>query len=436
MIDPATDRAALEPEAERLLVGSVGLKPSIVVEALAFGLRPSRFNDPLWRLFYSTFVERHMSGQPSDVTIVAREVRDNALFAGIEGGAVRLLMEAGNAAVSSTHWRYHAERIIDAAAARDLRRAVELEIEALRGPKASGRERIVNLSAALFDLQRDYCRVDDGPYQVFDSWEQSVINRERPKLFECADYGSKLRDVPIGEGLVTTFGAPPGGGKTALVMQLVVDALLALGQSRLKALVGNVEMSPQALWNRLLARLTGVGHQWILHRDYEPGAAGRLQDGINQLRELLPRLEFMRPPFELERLTERADAFQADIVVVDYAQRFDFQQRSSDQRSQANAVMDVCRRIADQGRAVVVVSAVNRAGYARESAGLASFRESSELEYGSDACYLLIHDEKDRETVTLKCVKNRHGALSDIPLRFDGSRQHFTDDRTGEQWTG
>ena len=57
---------------------------------------------------------------------------------------------------------------------------------------------------------------------------------------------------------------------------------------------------------------------------------------------------------------------------------------------------------------------------------LASFRESSELEFGADDAFILAPDAKDAELVTLKHLKSRHGEQRDIALTFDKTRQAFT----------
>ena len=54
---------------------------------------------------------------------------------------------------------------------------------------------------------------------------------------------------------------------------------------------------------------------------------------------------------------------------------------------------------------------------------LASFRGSSELEYGCDSAYLFTPG--DGGTITLTCEKNRYGAVADIPTAFDPTTQTF-----------
>jgi replicative DNA helicase len=71
----------------------------------------------------------------------------------------------------------------------------------------------------------------------------------------------------------------------------------------------------------------------------------------------------------------------------------------------------------------------NRTGSTYDGAGLASFRESSEVEYGADDCYLLAADpsgEADAGAMVLAHVKARHGEPTDLALLFDGAHQSFT----------
>jgi replicative DNA helicase len=60
---------------------------------------------------------------------------------------------------------------------------------------------------------------------------------------------------------------------------------------------------------------------------------------------------------------------------------------------------------------------------------LASFRGSSELEYGCDSAYLL--EPGDGGTITFRCEKNRCGAVADIPTQFEGTTQTFMPASTG-----
>ncbi len=97
-------------------------------------------------------------------------------------------------------------------------------------------------------------------------WRADLEAGTPPTLYLLADPGNPLAGIEVGPGLVSLWGGPPGVGKTAPVMQLVVDALRLV--PTLTALVANVEMSPGALLDRQLARLSGIDLKTVRHRRF------------------------------------------------------------------------------------------------------------------------------------------------------------------------
>lgn len=267
---------------------------------------------------------------------------------------------------------------------------------------------------------------------TFDKWMDDVLSRRHPPRHLWAPPGSRLSAFKIGAGSLVLVGAPPASGKTAFMLQVTVDAMRAQGQEGLRVLIANVEMSPPSLLDRMLARLSGIGYGFIQDRTYDEEARPRIIAAMDEMRELMPRLMFLPAPFTLEHLSERALSFDANIVVVDYVQRFAPTKSSGDSRQQTGVVMDSLRRLCDAGMAVLAVSAVNRSNYGKDAA-LAAFRESSELEYGADAAWLLVR-EGDSAAVTMRCVKSRHGRTEDVQVLFDGSKQEFRDDEAEFSW--
>jgi replicative DNA helicase len=95
--------------------------------------------------------------------------------------------------------------------------------------------------------------------------------------------------------------------------------------------------------------------------------------------------------------------------------------------------MNFLRQFADAGIAVLVVAAVSRtkdnrgrSSYSGDGLNLASFRESSELEFGADDAFILVPNSMSGDRVTLRHLKSRHSEARDLVLRFDGPRQQFT----------
>ncbi len=226
-------------------------------------------------------------------------------------------------------------------------------------------------------------------------------------------------------------------GKTALVMQCVVTAMT--NDDDLRVCVANVEMPPERLLERQLSRLSDVLLDDIQDRTLSAKQQERLHDAFDTLDDIADRLVFVRAPMTLENVAAAADSIDAELIVLDYIQRIRPVGKHDDRRGSVDATMDSIRRFADAGCCVIALSAIGRSkdskgrsSYAGDGLSLASFRESSELEYGADDAYLLVpsrdSDNDDGDPVvevTLKQLKSRYGKPTDCELVFDRSRQSF-----------
>lgn len=263
----------------------------------------------------------------------------------------------------------------------------------------------------------------------FADWRNDLFSGERPTLYPVAGQDSPLSKLELGPGRIWVVGGAPAAGKTAFVMQLILDACRLT--PTLSCLVMNIEMPPTVLLDRQLARLSGVPLTTIRERQFTEDIQERVAVGLDTIQDIADRLTFCLPPYTLGNVIASADAVDADLIVLDYIQRIQPAgdlTTTPDRRGQIDAVMHDCRRIADAGRAVIVVSSLSRqrnsggsANY--DTAGLASFRESSELEYGADDCFILQDDGQGRRK--LKHLKARHSEPRDRILQFDGSLQRF-----------
>jgi len=256
-------------------------------------------------------------------------------------------------------------------------------------------------------------------------WQESVLNGEPPVTWPHG-----LPTPELTPGHVVLLGGAPGSGKTAVAMQIVVEALR--NNVALRAMYACCEMTPAALLDRQLARLSGVDAETIRLRAFTKEHGDRLDVGLATIEEVAARLAFLEPPFTLENLAASADAHAASLLVLDYVQRFSVGGPDGEGRARMNAAMDALRRFASAGHCVLVLSAVGRQ---RDSQGrssyadlnLASFRESSELEFGCDSAYIIAPINDDASSaVRLACVKNRHGPMTSVDLAFDRAHQSFS----------
>lgn len=251
---------------------------------------------------------------------------------------------------------------------------------------------------------------------TFATWKDDLLSGKQPTFYKVGR--GDFDKINIGPKRVVMIGAPPGIGKTALVMQWVFDALQF--NPELKAIVANVEMSPDDLLNREFARFAGVPLDTVIKRKF---------DGIpvNERLATFPnvdgRLIFLQPPFTLDNVCAAAGETEAELIVLDYIQRIapTVHYKSSDPRHQNNEAMAIVRRLANEfERAVIVVSSVGR-GDKYKKLGLSSFKESGELEFGVDDAYILEAHESG-ELLNLKHVKARYGVRQDVALSFKHGR--------------
>jgi len=197
-------------------------------------------------------------------------------------------------------------------------------------------------------------------------------------------------------------------------------------------------MSPSTLLDRQLARLADIDLTLIRHRRLTAEHAEAVERGMQALECLADRLAFIRPPFDLANVARSADAFDAGLILIDYIQRVGAPGEHGDRRGAVDATMSYLRQFADEGVAIIVVAALARSKDSKgrssytDGLSLASFRETSELEYGADDAFILVpigDAESEGEAssrVVLKHLKSRHGETKDITLTFDRKRQRFT----------
>ena len=263
---------------------------------------------------------------------------------------------------------------------------------------------------------------------LFDQWRADVLSGTPPPLYPVSD--GALDEVRIGPKLVTLIGGAPGAGKTALVMQCAVDALRLTPDLRVQ--ICNVEMPSTALLDRQLARLSGVDAGRIRDRKFDREDHEPMEVAFNTLAGVADRLSFVRAPFDLKNVAESGDDFTADVIILDYIQRIRPPGDFADRRGSVAATMEVIREMADSGVAVVVVAAVSRqrdkkgrSSYQGDALNLASFRESSELEFGADDAFMLVPSGENDDEIILKHLKSRYGQTGDSILRFNRSLQRF-----------
>lgn len=258
---------------------------------------------------------------------------------------------------------------------------------------------------------------------LFGAWFAEVEKGEPPVRYAIP---APFAALDVRPGRLLMFGGAPGSGKTAALLQAGIDLLRANDAAKL--LVLNVEMAPALLADRVAARLSAVPLTAIQNRTLSPDELARVRAAVAALAPVAGRLAFLSAPYTLEHVAAAGTAFGANVLMLDYIQRIGVGDGTADKREQLETAATVVRRFCDAGAAVLVASAVARqkskSGSTYAGLNLASFRGSSELEYGCDSAFLF--EPGEGGVITLKCEKNRYGAVADIRTAFDPVTQTFT----------
>ena len=194
-------------------------------------------------------------------------------------------------------------------------------------------------------------------------------------------------------------------------------------------MVANVEMPPERLLARQLARLSGLELTRI--ESHEPGITDspRFGGAVATLESIADRLAFLQPPFSAGTLEAAGMKFEPEFVLVDYVQRFTAGPETGGRENIDGMVSFLRQLCAEAGCAVLAVAAVHRAKDSRGNSsygggiGLASFRGSSELEFGADNAFVLKTGKRGK--AVLACCKARYGEMRTARLEFDFPRASF-----------
>jgi replicative DNA helicase len=229
-------------------------------------------------------------------------------------------------------------------------------------------------------------------------------------------------------GRLILFGGSPGSGKTAALTQITVELLRA--NHDLRILTVNVEMTPTAIIERAIARLSGVPLTVIADRLLDARQQQRIRDAVDLLAPIAARWCFLQQPYTLEHIAAAADQVGASVLTIDYVQQLQYGSSAGrrDTREMLESMTEILRRFCDRGALVLAAAAVARTkdahGSSYQRLNLASYRGSSSLEYNADQALLLTCPRAG--TVEFNCVKHRYGMPTNIVTLFDAKTQSFT----------
>jgi len=302
----------------------------------------------------------------------------------------------------------------------------------------------------LYEKENAFSYLDIFKSNIEDQENNKPISTGITQLDDALEGGFYKKNLVI-------LGAISSLGKTTLALQ-IADNIARKGND---VLIFSLEMSKDELIAKSLSRLsflkaydkhytalalttreilTGKGFNHLLPNNEQ--RIDIFNEGLEDYKENIAQQVYITECNEeieinINTISEKiknhiAITGKKPFVVIDYLQIIQNQEKGLTDKQAIDRIVIALKRIARENDiTILLISAFNRASYNQES-NLASFRDSSTIEYTSDVLISLQHEildgvtddnkkvntnkqqQSDERKLTLKVLKNRNGRITDV----------------------
>ena len=433
-------------EAERACLGSMLLDKEAIEVAIDV-LTDEDFYSEQHRIIFRTLLELYGRSTPVDIVTLTDYLRGSGELD--SAGGVGYISSLLDETPTSANAEYYAKIVEQKSLLRKLIRASSGAISLCYNTEKDAYEIVDEAEKLIFDVtERKGVR---GYFPISEVIKDSITAIE--KLFHRGD---NYTGIPSGfkelDDLTSGFqksefivvAARPSVGKTALALNIAQNVAI---QQRLKVAVFSLEMSKEALMQRMLCSEARIDSQRLrkgLLRTEEWGplttAAGKLSEATIFIDET-PGISDMQLRAKARRIQSRHGL---DLVIVDYLQLMS-SIRKKEGRTQE--ISEISRSLKALARELnIPVIALSQLSRAVETRGrdkrpiLSDLRESGAIEQDADVVIFLYRDElynphSDREGLAEIIIqKQRNGPTGTIELKFFKEITRFENyERWGER---
>lgn len=442
----------LEPQdhdAERAILGAVLLDRdsiALIADTLPF----TAFAEGRNRIIYRAMLKLWDNRTPADyVTLTSFLAEHDAMD---KAGGHSYLAELLTAVPTASHIEHYAGIVRKLASRRALISAGSDLVKAAYDGEVELDEAVSGIRAAAepfappADEESAYGQladlIDGHTAKVVDRWEGRLKEAITPTGIRSVDH---LLMGGLRPGELVYVGGRPGSGKTSLALQIAAAAAKATGKT---SLITELEMSPEALLNRLIAseaRLPfGIAYQTIGGID----ARNRWLETADRLRDIPVDIQALRTTDKLVAHAERsAGRNPIGLIVVDHQGLLSDRIKDDGIQARTAEISTRCKRIAMELQVpMIVVTQLNREveRQAPYIPSLKSLINSGATEANADHVWLLYRRKyyvdqgmleadyaKDfvtaspLQTAELHVAKNRNGEAGTVPLGWAPESMSF-----------
>ncbi|SHF79950.1 replicative DNA helicase [Caldanaerobius fijiensis DSM 17918] len=404
---------------EREVLGAILFQPE-ENEAYLETLTADDFFDPRNRAVFSAVKKIKAKGLVPDLPTVTEFLPDYRTY--LTGLVVKSVV---------VNMDMHVQMLKDRAAKRKLAQEMKRFMDELQDPLKSADEiaaSAVEKFTSLFTASRERTITEQAISEVdlLTARAKRGESQIKTSLQAINDISDMLEQPDY-----TIIAARPAAGKTALMLQIAVDMAL----QRKKALIFSLEMTPEQLIERMIARFTGIPNRKLRKGKIYDDDWEKIAKAVDLISSLPIKIdEEARTAEEIyAKALKVAKQEGVDVVFVDYVQfistKEKFVRKNDEIAKVSKTLADIKAKLHVP---VIALAQLNRAAEAQDEPSLANLKESGQLEQDADNVLILWDDDEyvsdgAMQYVELYIRKYRNGETGKKKLAFNKDKQEFWD---------
>lgn len=428
-------------EAEQSVLGAAFISKVALQKVCEDLTNESFFIDAHSKIF-DTLTELYNEGVAVDITTVTNKLKDKKLLKQI--GDVDYLLEILNSVPTASNVEYYINIVNEKAVIRNLiETATGIISEAYVGD-SSINETLDDAEKKILGVVKNRKTSEFKPIQEALSKAQSDLEKLSESGGDITGVASGFRDLDLvttgfHENELIILAARPGMGKTAIVLNIVVNVANTTGKN---VAVFNLEMGAEQLATRMISSTGQIDGYKLRTGKLEHNDWKRVNEAISQLAETkikiddTPGITIGEIRAKCRRLAAAEDGLA--LIVIDYLQLVSGSAKYMGNRQQE--VAEISRSLKtlalELGVPIIACAQLSRAVEGREDKRplMSDLRESGSIEQDADIVAFLYRDDyynkearmdDNNSVVEFIIGKNRNGPTKTVELLFKKNTSTF-----------
>lgn len=466
-------------EVEQELLGAI-LKDNSLLEKVSEFLRPEHFYLPINQLIYSYIVKFIFEGLIASPATLKYMLEAETIFQ--ESNGENYLQELITNVVTTINVSYHGKEIFNLSRRRALIKELGERAVQAQNEISEPIDNIIHSLEATLDHISDKGIVNSQPEKISIISHKTVenikeiINQDRVNGISSGFIGIDANLGGLHNSDLIILAGRPGMGKSAIATNIATKAAnkirLAHNKDREKhknnhIVIFSLEMSGEELAMRILCENAGFSPSKI-RKGYNVG--NKELEQIKEANEFISELPIIiddSPYMSISQIRQRTRKIKNNyglaMIIIDYLQLLNADRKSNNSDNRVYEISEISRGLKNLAKEmnvpVIALSQLNRKSEDRENPipKLSDLRDSGSIEQDADIVMFIYREEyylkkgiKRRENESDKAFKsreekrekrlaevennaelivskNRHGALTTIPLYFEDALTRFSD---------